>query len=346
MEIIPYQFTLDDKKVTTYKLNFEGYKIMLDCGSNLLKREDFMDVDYIFISHAHLDHWIGLYENYKHLKKDCKIFATLTTKKLINAIVNDFLNGETNLSSHEKKQIRSIFMNIKEKYFEEPFACGELVFTLYPAGHMFGASMLYIEGKRTFLYTGDMDYVKGNKVRSYYFDASKRIDILLIDGTKLYTDSFKKTWISEIKKDIRERKFKNYRIYVKDKTKAVFYAFELAKEFDDRKIFYEGDLSNVNNILYEQGYDIYEKNRILSIKMMKSKYPRTISITSKSQEKAKYCETKLGLHISSDDIHEFIYQYARRAKVLIGHFDLDYYDKLSNYFKNFHFLQKEKVKIS
>ena len=166
---------------------------MLDCGSTMFRKEDFADVKYFFISHAHLDHWIGLYLNFDAVKNDSIIFTTTTTKKLINVIVDDLLNGETIKTNGEKRQIRNMFANIKEVYFEQPFELGNLTFTLYPAGHMFGASMLYIEGKNnTFLYTGDMDYVEGNKERSYYFDSSKRIDYLLIDGTKLLILSKKK----------------------------------------------------------------------------------------------------------------------------------------------------------
>lgn len=345
MKIIPYQFTIEDPKVTTYKLNFDNNNIMLDCGSTMFRKEDFADVKYFFISHAHLDHWIGLYQNFDAVINDSIIFTTTTTKKLINVIVDDLLNGETIKTNSEKRQIRNMFANIKEVYFEQPFELGNLTFTLYPAGHMFGASMLYIEGKNnTFLYTGDMDYVEGNKERSYYFDSSKRIDYLLIDGTKLYADTFKKEGLSQIEKDIRLSKRKEYNLRVKDKTKAVYYARALAEELKDHKIIYGGDLTNVNTILYEQGYDIYQKDRILSVKMNKSKYAKTVKITTRENPNGgmKYGEFKLGLHISSDDIIEFIYQYAQEAKIFIGHFDIIYYKKLTELYPNYDFLVNRK----
>ena len=52
----------------------------------------------------------------------------------------------------------------------------------------------------------------------------------------------------------------------------------------------------------------------------------------------KYGEFKLGLHISSDDIIEFIYQYAQEAKIFIGHFDIIYYIKLTDLYPNYDFV--------
>ena len=131
---------------------------------------------------------------------------------------------------------------------------------------------------------------------------------------------------------------------VKDKTKAVYYARALAEELKDHKIIYGGDLTNVNTILYEQGYDIYQKDRILSVKMNKSKYAKTVKITTRENPNGgmKYGEFKLGLHISSDDIIEFIYQYAQEAKIFIGHFDIIYYKKLTELYPNYDFLVNRK----
>jgi glyoxylase-like metal-dependent hydrolase (beta-lactamase superfamily II) len=348
MYITPYQYSKDDQKVTTYKLNFNNHNIMLDCGSTYLTKSDFIDVDYIFISHAHLDHWIGLFDNYIHIKEDCKIYTTNTTRKLIIQMVTDILNGDSNKTAQEKRQIARLFSNIIGVYFEEEIKIDNLTFTIYPAGHMYGACMIYLSSnKGNFLYTGDMDYVKTNNVRSYVFDNKNKVDYLLIDGTKLHNSTFKKEWISQIAKEIENKAVPEYRIKINDKSKAVYIAFDLAldKRLDDYRIIYDDDLLKVNTILHEQGYAVYLDNKILP-KSYDNKFRKKIIISSTDyKDKWRFSEFKLGLHISGYDLNEFIIDYCKDAKVLIGHYDTEHHYELVKQYPQYTFLVN-KVKVN
>jgi len=112
------------------------------------------DADYLFVSHAHADHMPR--------NRAAKVHATQPTLELME--LRSF-KGEKNV------------MNFGEWLETDRFRA-----RLYPAGHILGSAMIYIESDEgSLLYTGD--YRTPPSPATEGFDAPDRADILITEAT-------------------------------------------------------------------------------------------------------------------------------------------------------------------
>ncbi len=110
--------------------------------------------DYIFISHAHSD----------HVPQSSKIhvFATKPTDQIM--------------------RIRGFKGEITELEFNRPFNLPDATVTLYPAGHILGSAMIYIQtDEGSLLYTGDYRYPPSPV--SEGFEIPEQVDIFITEAT-------------------------------------------------------------------------------------------------------------------------------------------------------------------
>ncbi|MFA6595248.1 MAG: MBL fold metallo-hydrolase [Bacilli bacterium] len=314
-------------KNTTYKFETCGKVIMLDCGGDRLTSSDVSDVDYLFISHEHLDHWQGLIRLITHFKNDCLIYTTQTTKKIIAEIFREKLTYEK-FGAQKTNEILNRFNQIQTLYFfNEQKLDNDLKVTLYPSGHTFGSSMIYLVSPDVkLLYTGDMDYVSGKDYRTYYCPDSLEVDIIIMDGTNFLGNDFKTQFINKkagAVKHINEIKF-----HVRPE-KAVFLAQKLSeiKCLDEHVIIYENDLNWYLRIISEQGYNAYALNKIVLANhfMAPMDIPKTIRLSSRKFSEHNV-DWSFGLHISKDDTVNFAHQFKSFPKVYFGHYCLKNYD--------------------
>ena len=122
--------------------------------------------DAVLLTHAHTDHTGALPILMRdYLPTSVKAYCTAATK----AITQVLLEGNVNLERREKQEDKPpLYTNsdvdaalkrvVKVPWWEsKPICGGALTATWIPAGHILGASMIYIEGEReSILMTGDV----------------------------------------------------------------------------------------------------------------------------------------------------------------------------------------------
>lgn len=346
MKLISYGIGTDpERKITTYKFETCGKVIMLDCGGDQLTPSDVSDVDYLFISHEHLDHWQALVRLITYLKNDCVVYTTQTTKKIMAEIVRQMLTYEKS-GAVKTAEVINRFDNIQTLFFfSEHKLEGDLRVTLYPSGHTFGSSMIYlVSPELKLLYTGDMDFVEGKDYRKYYCPELLEVDVIIMDGTNFLGNDFKTQFIN--KKAGAVKHINHITFHVRPE-KAVFLAQKLSEIrcLANHVIIYENDLNWYLRIISEQGYNAYALNKIVLDNhfMTPREIPKTIRLSSRKYEKFNV-DWSFGLHISKDDIVAFAHQFKSFPKIYLGHYWLNDQEKYLEACRNYDFqLLKEGV---
>ncbi len=305
---------VSEPKITSYIININNKKILLDFGAplsdNILNK-----IDLVFISHEHKDHISGLIDSILKLRDDCEIIMTKTTK----LIILESMRREFVLIDKNKKIKR--LEKARELLYEDDFLFGDIILRLYQAGHTYGSSMLYIEGEYKLLYTGDFNYYSKYNGLQYKCD-DLDLDYLILDGTNLLKNDYKRQSVTHLNKLSNERP----RFYVHARAeKAILIGQILALE-GKKNIYYEPDLQWYLNILISQGYAPYLGN-LISIDMEDlHKEKDGIYISSVLFESFNK-EGNIGLHISNEDIMDFIHR-LNSPKVLVGHYRLSSFNEI------------------
>ncbi|MCH8495671.1 MAG: hypothetical protein LAT57_08595 [Balneolales bacterium] len=137
--------------VTIQKHGYSGiilpdYGIGLDIDTNA--------VPHVFISHAHADHMPR--------NRKISVYATPATAALM--------------------RVRGFTGNITELPFKESIQVGDARVTLYPAGHILGSAMTYIEtSEGSVLYTGD--YRNPPSPCTEGFECPENVDVFITEAT-------------------------------------------------------------------------------------------------------------------------------------------------------------------
>jgi len=121
------------------------------------------DVQHIFVSHAHADH---IPRNRKSLREqtDLAIYATPPTAALM--------------------RLRGFRKDIIELPFYETLTTDQFNLTLYPAGHILGSAMAFIEsGVENILYTGDCKTPASPATEGFELPKDQPVDQLIIEAT-------------------------------------------------------------------------------------------------------------------------------------------------------------------
>jgi Cft2 family RNA processing exonuclease len=120
-------------KITSYKFEMENKRIMVDCGSGDIRKWDVENLDYLFISHAHMDHWEQLYNLAQDINENCLIMATETTKRLIIEEVRERLSVDGSNDAVWQKKM-DVFQRIVVCYFRKTVRLSDsLEVTFFPS---------------------------------------------------------------------------------------------------------------------------------------------------------------------------------------------------------------------
>lgn len=116
-------------------------------------------VDYIIVSHAHMDH-IGTLPVISKAYPSAPIFMNTMTKMLTRVLLYDSLKimeQEADIPKYCEEDVVSMLDRIIALPYNAPYKlCDEVKFAFYPAGHIAGASMIHIMADEgSVLYTGD-----------------------------------------------------------------------------------------------------------------------------------------------------------------------------------------------
>lgn len=183
------KFSGADQNVTgsRHLLDINGIKILLDCGmvqgGNRDKareqNETFLfdpkEVDYVIISHAHIDH-VGMLPRLVKLGFKGKVYSTSATKQLADVLLRDSAHIQVQdadyVKRHLKKKIEPLYNEIDVQkalklfetyeYFQKFRVSTGIWVTLYDAGHVMGSSIVAIDFKekggaqKRLVFTGDL----------------------------------------------------------------------------------------------------------------------------------------------------------------------------------------------
>ena len=155
----------------------DGSRILLDYGvsvGNGRKRDPEFpihvrprDVNALVITHAHLDHSgaAPLFE--VDPGRSPAIYATSPTIRFSELLLYDFVKVTGEASPFTDYEVAKFAEGAKPVEYGEPVRAGDLSFQLVNAGHVPGSAMIYVEGSRRVLYTGDMNRSDTELLRGY-----------------------------------------------------------------------------------------------------------------------------------------------------------------------------------
>ena len=324
-----YRTSDSSNKITTYLYNDNSSSVAFDFGSKDIPLNEVRSLDYIFITHEHSDHFMGLYHMpYVEtlLESKCEIYASNVTKDLIIAIFENALR----ISFEEKdiKKIRELLNRIKGVlFFEKCKLKKDTYFKLFPSGHTYGSAMVYYFGKANkILYTGDIDFDSSDSDRQYQLDLKENesVDYIIADGTYLDNEQFKDESFSTIRDNILKRKYDNF--YCKPE-KIIFFSKKIIsspKLKDKYCVVFTSEFKWYLSILKKYDYDPFITDQVLldsSIYALPDNR-KVIHVSSKKLDKQTNVNSIVGLHISFIDFAYMLQQFDyTKTKILVGHYN-------------------------
>lgn len=188
---------------SSYFVVLDGVKMIFDAGARIHGMEiypdyhmllnyidDYGDIDFIFLSHAHYDH-IGSYHMLGGMAKNAEVLATKATKEFTKLQLLDFgrmiAPDEKEVIKRAKyRQAEAAINRIKVVPVMKEMQYEKCAVTFYPAGHMAGAAMIEVQTlHHVILYSGDFS------VRTMFGVNQMRLgdhrpDIFLMNATNSY----------------------------------------------------------------------------------------------------------------------------------------------------------------
>ena len=194
-----------------YYLNIEGTGILLDCGMHPQKTgldalPDFdlienLPVDFVLISHAHMDHISSLpYLVQRH--PYIRIISTPQTRAIAELTLHNSVsilkeqlgdNDEIKIYSHE--DIDLLIQSIEYRSFGDEFELegyngGKIIkASFHDAGHILGSAGILIDtGDKKLFYTGDIKLSRQSLIDKAKLPKTN-VDVLLLESTYGSTDT-------------------------------------------------------------------------------------------------------------------------------------------------------------
>lgn len=148
-------------------ISSENTAILLDAGVKLgsddqfpkIEDKELKNIDGIVISHAHLDH-CGYLPHIYSVGYRNKTYVTKPTGELANVLINDYMHI-SNPQNVTKEGLQQLNKNYSVHEYYREFKIKDLTITFIPAGHILGSALIKVsDGKRTLIYTGDINLSK------------------------------------------------------------------------------------------------------------------------------------------------------------------------------------------
>lgn len=152
----------------------------------------------VFITHAHADH-IGALPVLHGLYPDVPIFATPPTADLMNIMLRDAYKileeqckTAERLMPYTEEQMLATLADVRLFPASQRLTVGNLKVTLFRAGHILGAVMIFLEGDgESLLVTGDLSFKGGRTIPGAQVPPGIRPDVVVMEstyGNRLHTD--------------------------------------------------------------------------------------------------------------------------------------------------------------
>ncbi len=183
-----------------YLLEMYDTRILFDCGirvgSAYTEHPEIPSpetIDAIFVSHAHLDH-MGAIAYATAVCKNAKIYMTELTKEFVRyqlaATIAEYIGADTDDLRFHNRILCELIMNrvqtiqYREKVCFQTLNGRECHFSLFHAGHIPGAAMVYMQIKdKTILYTGDFAAYDTSLTYPYSLPEGVKPEIMILCGT-------------------------------------------------------------------------------------------------------------------------------------------------------------------
>ena len=197
-----------------YFIQLNGGRFLLDSGIRLhtdatyprfhsLYAENLLDglweLNGILLSHGHIDH-VGSLPTVVEDARDVAIYTTLPTRDITELQLNQSLTST--VSNDEKlvdfprvkgfnaSRVQRAIENIVPIEWCHPITFQTCQITFFPAGHILGASMVYIESDAgNILFTGDFTPFDQLTVPKYQLPDNLDVDLLITESTYGYQES-------------------------------------------------------------------------------------------------------------------------------------------------------------
>lgn len=181
-------------------------RVLVDCGQRmsappgrLLPDFSYLEVgpeiDAILLTHAHTDHIGALPALATHLTAECPIYGTEATLAVARVMLEDsqriirqHRQGEGEIGHFPPNAVGDVIARFASVPWSRAHAIGDLKATWFPAGHILGAAMIYIEGPEdSVMFTGDVSVADQRSVPGV-FVPSLHPNVLVLEST--YGDRF------------------------------------------------------------------------------------------------------------------------------------------------------------
>lgn len=189
-----------DVSGSCYLLELYDVRILFDCGvragSAYTDHPDIPSpetIDAIFVSHAHLDH-MGAIAYTAAVCKNAKIYMTEQTMEFVRyqlgATIGEYIGADTDDLRFHNQILCELIMNRIQKIRQREKICFQALngqtcfFSLFHAGHVPGAAMVYMRIKdKTVLYTGDFAAFDTYLTCPYSLPNEIKPEIMILCGT-------------------------------------------------------------------------------------------------------------------------------------------------------------------
>lgn len=187
------------------RIEIDGYHILVDAGIRMGPGQDsplpdFPDFDKVgmpdavLLTHAHTDHTGALPVLRNLWLAGVKAYYTPATKAITQVLLRDSANRMQREEQEEDKprlytpddvDIALYCLEKEVTWLEPEQICGDVTATWIPAGHILGAGMIYIQGKReSILMTGDVSRTDQLTLRGWFEKGfSYQPDVMVMEST-------------------------------------------------------------------------------------------------------------------------------------------------------------------
>ena len=159
--------------------------VLIEYGMNPTKPPEYPipapPVDHVFLTHSHLDH-CGMIPAVCG-RQHAELFATPLAAEVGELLMNDSLKiakAENYPLQYNSGDIDRTMRSVVPLTFGDTIEVGSVDVTLYSAGHIPGASMFFIEGETSLIYTGDIHTMDQKLVKGA---KPVKCETLIVEGT-------------------------------------------------------------------------------------------------------------------------------------------------------------------